>query len=294
MKKLIAAGLVVIASLNPMAALENIPSNPKWIAFEQSLTGLAPEQQLEVALKVETLTRDSDYKHAFEQKNEAFFLEMMRQKDSAYVRAAGFAGMAKLRPERSLEMAFNLVLDNQPTPSILLFPALSTIENAKFDNTFAIEFGRAAYRASDNLMGFALIMEAIPEQVMDGWFHFDAKPAIPQFAEAQVLVSLVEFYEASKKPISPLMRSTLLGFKVAKSASANFAYLYAIEEDTESYRLLLINILQSAALNETEFLTLLVKRKKFISEHFKTNQLALSDSRAKTFQRVIFESRNTP
>lgn len=281
---------VLAISILTLAALGS-PRRSEWTEFEASLlSGQTDESKLVDLVAIESLSKNSDFKTALNNNDQAFFLEMVRQQDSAFVRVAGFVGISKLQPKRSIEIAYSLILDATNLSASIYYPAIETIQNAKYDAVFVEEFSRAACREGKNRVAFDLILRATPIQALDHWFHSESKLAVPLSSEAKILVVLVEFYEESKKPLSTLMRSKLEEFKNSKSVLANYAFLYALEEDDQTYQTLLANTLQNKNISREEFLVLLAKRKKFISEHPALKKLTLPEDRQKTFLQVISKS----
>lgn len=269
-------------------AASDSPRKSEWTDFEASLlSGQSGEGTLADLVTIESLKKNSDFKAALNNKDQALFLEMIRQEDSAVVRVVGFVGISKLQPKRSLEMAYSLILDANNLSASIYYPAIETIQTAKYDAVFVEEFSRAACRRGKNPVALDLILRATPIQSLDRWFHSESKLAVPLSSEANILVVLVEFYEASKEPLSTLMRSKLEGFKSSKSVIANFAFLYALEEDDQTYQTLLANTLQNKEISREDFLTLLSKRKKFISEHPDLKTLSLPEDRQKAFLQII-------
>ncbi len=241
-------------SLNAATGQE-APTYRNWKQLGDALSNM-----IATGISVENFRKNPFFNEKYTSKDERVLLDMIYQREDEVVRIAGFLALCDINPNRSLEYAYNIMLDRDEFGSGAYRDIEATIEKRFPQAIFDELFSTAARRPGRNPQAFNLIVISSPSAALDGWFHSTERPSVPISAEARVFVRLVEDYERNNRNFSKLMSERLASYKNLPSAFARYAYVYCSEEKSEEYKQILKGVLRDDRITKEQFLGLVGRR----------------------------------
>lgn len=282
MKTFLITGVFLMAfSVNAAANLENFKYG-NWKELGDALSDL-----FSTGISVENFRKNSFFNEKYISKDERVLLDMIYQREDEVVRIAGFLAMCDINPDRSLEYAYNIMLDRDDFGSGAYRDIEATLAKNFPQVIFDELFSAAARRPGRNPLAFHLIVILSPPAALDAWFHSTNRLSVPISSEARVLVGLVENYERNNRPLSKRMSERLVSYKIMPSAFARYAYVYCSEEKSEDYKQLLKGVLQDDRITKEQFLGLAGRRRRFIADNLSLSEISLTSERLAILERLL-------